>query len=206
VSPLAIPPRSFFFPQHTHLTPRPPPRRRELANQHDIIHGKAGSTDSLISDFAPKSDRIAAAATTRPVTLAVAESGATVQIQVADAAPAPPPARSILHNPACSGYFIEQVGRSAVSPSPSLTSGHGADGLDAAFPPAGRDLRQDFLSQSELQRQSGQLRLGGRPMRLRRMDFTRQSLIGPPRSIRSNKTFRTQGFCIHRSKVDEITS
>ena len=100
-----------FHPQRTH----PSPRRRELANQHDVVHGKAGSTHSL-SEFAPKPDSAStasasASAASVPVTqtLTLSGSDSRVQIQLAQAAPLPQPPRSILHNPACSGYFIETV-------------------------------------------------------------------------------------------------
>ncbi len=88
-----------FIPQRTHATDR-----RELANQHDVVHGKPGSTESL-SDFAPKSDSATSASATQAVALAL--SGSTVHPQ---ATPLPQPPHSILHNPTCSGYFIETVG------------------------------------------------------------------------------------------------
>ena len=90
----------YFLTQRTHAT-----GRRELANQHDVLHGKAGSTESL-SDFAPKSDSTSSA--TQAVALALSES--TAQIHVPQATSLPQPPRSILHNPTCSGYFIETVG------------------------------------------------------------------------------------------------
>lgn len=96
------------------------PGRRELANQHDVVHGKAGSTESL-SDFAPKTD--AASATPTPtqaaVTLALSGSDSTVRIQLSQTTPLPQPPRSILHNPTCSGYFIETVRTAALCQSRS---------------------------------------------------------------------------------------
>ena len=86
--------------------------RRELANQHDVVHGKAGSTESL-SDFAPKPDAASATPThtQAAVTLALSGSDSTVRIQLSQTAQPP---RSILHNPTCSGYFIETVGTAAL--------------------------------------------------------------------------------------------
>lgn len=104
-----------------------------------------------------------------------------------------------LLNLQCSGYFVQPVSMIFRHEAPSLMTRIAAmDGI----PGRGRISRKDILSQREMQGQGRKLRLGWSKMQLWRMGHS-CAYSSSYTSLDILKV-QKQGFCIHRTKVDEI--